>query len=87
MLGIRGGEPDYLSLSGVFSMLSIGQKFPQFSLTGVVSSDLKNAFQPFTQDSFQGKWQVVFFWAQGLHVRVPNRDCRVRQARQGIQGP
>ena len=40
-------------------MLSIGQKFPQFSLTGVVSNDLKNAFQPFTQDSFQGKWQVA----------------------------
>ena len=40
-------------------MLSIGQKFPQFSLTGVVSNDLKTAFQPFTQDSFQGKWKIA----------------------------
>jgi len=52
-------------------MLSIGQKFPQFSLTGVVSSDLKNAFQPFTQDSFQGKWQVVFFWPKDFTFVCP----------------
>jgi lipoyl-dependent peroxiredoxin subunit C len=58
-------------LSGVFSMLSIGQKFPQFSLTGVVSSDLKSAFQPFTRDSFQGKWQVVFFWPKDFTFVCP----------------
>ena len=52
-------------------MLSIGQKFPQFSLTGVVSSDLKSAFQPFTQDSFQGKWQVVFFWPKDFTFVCP----------------
>ena len=52
-------------------MLSIGQKFPQFSLTGVVSNDLKNAFQPFTQDSFQGKWQVVFFWPKDFTFVCP----------------
>jgi hypothetical protein len=27
-------------------MLGIGQRFPDFSLTGVVSSDLKAGFQP-----------------------------------------
>src|SRR5437773_8672697 len=52
-------------------MLSIGQKFPQFSLTGVVSNDLQNAFQPFTQDSFQGKWQVVFFWPMDFTFVCP----------------
>src|SRR3978361_1851374 len=52
-------------------MLSIGQKFPQFSLTGVVSNDLKNAFQPFTQDSFQGKWQIVFFWPKDFTFVCP----------------
>src|SRR6266403_2833210 len=52
-------------------MLGIGQKFPQFSLTGVVSSDLKSAFQPFTQDSFQGKWQVVFFWPKDFTFVCP----------------
>ena len=52
-------------------MLSIGQKFPQFSLTGVVSNDLKTAFQPFTQDSFQGKWQIVFFWPKDFTFVCP----------------
>ena len=52
-------------------MLGIGQKFPQFSLTGVVSSDLKNAFQPFTQDSFPGKWQIVFFWPKDFTFVCP----------------
>lgn len=36
-------------------MLGIGQKFPAYSLTGVVSNDLEHAFQPFTQDSHPGK--------------------------------
>ena len=52
-------------------MLGIGQKFPQYSLTGVVSSDLKSAFQPFTQDSFPGKWQVVFFWPKDFTFVCP----------------
>src|SRR5438045_8545799 len=43
-------------------MSGVGQRFPQFSLTGVVSSDVHHAFQSFTQDSFPGKWRVVFFW-------------------------
>ena len=43
-------------------MIGIGKQFPRFSLTGVVSNDIKTAFQPFTNDSAPGKWQVVFFW-------------------------
>jgi len=43
-------------------MLGIGQKFPQFSLTGVVSNDQAKAFQPIDTDSYKGKWRVVFFW-------------------------
>ena len=42
-------------------MAGVGQRFPQFSLTGVVSNDVNHAFQSFTQDSFPGKWRVVFF--------------------------
>ena len=52
-------------------MLSIGQKFPQFSLTGVVSNDLKNAFQPVSEGSFPGKWQVVFFWPKDFTFVCP----------------
>ena len=52
-------------------MSGIGQKFPAFALTGVVSSNLDNAFQPFTQDSFPGKWQVVFFWPKDFTFVCP----------------
>jgi alkyl hydroperoxide reductase subunit AhpC len=52
-------------------MLSVGKQFPQFSLTGVVSNDVKNAFQPFTQDSFHGKWKIVFFWPKDFTFVCP----------------
>jgi lipoyl-dependent peroxiredoxin subunit C len=52
-------------------MLGIGQKFPQFSLTGVVSNDQVKAFQPFTQDSAKGKWQVFFFWPKDFTFVCP----------------
>jgi len=52
-------------------MLSIGQKFPAYSLTGVVSNDLAKGFMPFTNDSFTGKWQVVFFWPKDFTFVCP----------------
>jgi peroxiredoxin (alkyl hydroperoxide reductase subunit C) len=52
-------------------MLSIGQKFPEFSLTGVVSNDINTAFQPFDQTSFAGKWKVVFFWPKDFTFVCP----------------
>jgi lipoyl-dependent peroxiredoxin subunit C len=52
-------------------MLSIGQTFPAYSLTGVVSNDLAKGLQPFTNDSFAGKWQVVFFWPKDFTFVCP----------------
>jgi len=52
-------------------MLGIGQRFPEFALTGVVSNDLDSAFQPITQDSFPGKWRVVFFWPKDFTFVCP----------------
>ena len=52
-------------------MLGIGQRFPDFSLTGVVSSDVKAPFKPLTQDSFTGKWKVVFFWPKDFTFVCP----------------
>lgn len=52
-------------------MLTIGQKFPQFSLTGVVSNDLADAFKAFDQNSHAGKWQVVFFWPKDFTFVCP----------------
>ena len=52
-------------------MLGIGQKFPEFSLTGVVSSELDTAFKAFDQRSFAGKWRVVFFWPKDFTFVCP----------------
>jgi peroxiredoxin (alkyl hydroperoxide reductase subunit C) len=56
---------------GVLGMTGVGQRFPQFSLTGVVSNDVNHAFQSFTQDSFPGKWRVVFFWPKDFTFVCP----------------
>lgn len=70
-------------------MLSVGKRFPEFALTGVVSNDVKSAFQPFTQDSFQGKWKIVFFWPKDFTFVCPTeiaafgkleREFRARDA-------
>jgi lipoyl-dependent peroxiredoxin subunit C len=52
-------------------MSGIGRRFPEFSLTGVVSKDMKQAFQPFTHDSFAGKWKVFFFWPKDFTFVCP----------------
>jgi len=52
-------------------MSGIGQRFPEFSLTGVVSNDMEKAFQSFTHDSFPGKWKVVFFWPKDFTFVCP----------------
>ena len=52
-------------------MLSVGQKFPHFSLTGVVSNDLAHAFKDFDSASHPGKWQVVFFWPKDFTFVCP----------------
>jgi lipoyl-dependent peroxiredoxin subunit C len=52
-------------------MSGVGHKFPQFSLTGVVSNDVQQAFQPFTHESFAGKWKVFFFWPKDFTFVCP----------------
>ncbi len=52
-------------------MTGVGRKFPEFSLTGVVSSDPQQAFQPITHRSFPGKWKVVFFWPKDFTFVCP----------------
>lgn len=52
-------------------MISIGSRFPEFSLTGVVSNDLDSAFQAIDQDTYSGKWKVVFFWPKDFTFVCP----------------
>jgi len=52
-------------------MLGIGQKFPEFSLTGVVGNDIDKAFKPFDSAALRGKWAVVFFWPKDFTFVCP----------------
>ena len=52
-------------------MIGIGQKFPSFALTGVVSNDIKTAFKPFDNRTAAGKWQIVFFWPKDFTFVCP----------------
>ncbi len=52
-------------------MLTIGNKFPEFNLTGVVSSDQKTAFKPINNASYKGKWLVVFSWPKDFTFVCP----------------
>ena len=52
-------------------MLGIGEKFPAYALTGVVSNDPVKAFQDFKSSDQAGKWQVVFFWPKDFTFVCP----------------
>lgn len=52
-------------------MLSVGKKLPNFQLKGVVSSDAKTAFVDINQDTFKGKWLVLFFYPKDFTFVCP----------------
>jgi alkyl hydroperoxide reductase subunit AhpC len=52
-------------------VLSVGDKFPDFSVQGVVSTDPKTAFKDFTQASDASKWKLVFFWPKDFTFVCP----------------
>jgi alkyl hydroperoxide reductase subunit AhpC len=52
-------------------MLTVGESFPQFNLTGVVGLDPKTAFEEISNESYPGKWKVVFFWPKDFTFVCP----------------
>jgi lipoyl-dependent peroxiredoxin subunit C len=78
-------------------MLGIGDQIPQFEITGVKPGFNKHeengvsAFETLTQDSFEGKWKVIYFWPKDftfvcpteivefakLNTEFADRDCVV----------
>ena len=52
-------------------MLTVGDQFPEFSLKSVVSNDMKTAFIELTNQSYKGKWLVVFFWPKDFTFVCP----------------
>jgi lipoyl-dependent peroxiredoxin subunit C len=52
-------------------MLTVGEKFPQFSVTATVSTNKDKAFQTITDESYPGKWKVYFFWPKDFTFVCP----------------
>ncbi|MDZ4869351.1 MAG: peroxiredoxin [Alphaproteobacteria bacterium] len=52
-------------------MLGVGQKFPDFDLKAVVSTDPKTAFRNIGTNDDTGKWKVVFFWPKDFTFVCP----------------
>ena len=52
-------------------MLGVGKKFPNFNLKAVVSSDMKTAFHDVTNETYKGKWLVVFFYPKDFTFVCP----------------
>ena len=52
-------------------MLTVGDRFPGFSLTAINGTDPKTAFTPASNDSYAGKWLVVFAWPKDFTFVCP----------------
>jgi alkyl hydroperoxide reductase subunit AhpC len=52
-------------------MLTVGDRFPAFSLNSVVSLEPSKEFKTLTQESYPGKWLVVFFWPMDFTFVCP----------------
>ena len=52
-------------------MLGVGQKLPGFKVKATVSSHLKDAFTTISNDSYPGKWLVLFFWPKDFTFVCP----------------
>ena len=52
-------------------MLSVGDTFPQFKLKATVSNDLDKAFIDIDNQTYKGKWLVVFFYPKDFTFVCP----------------
>ena len=52
-------------------MLTVGDKFPEFKVKATVSTDLDKAFIDVNQDTYKGKWKVVFFYPKDFTFVCP----------------
>lgn len=52
-------------------MLTVGDKFPEFSLQACVDLDPDKAFTTIDSSSYPDKWKVVFFWPKDFTFVCP----------------
>ena len=52
-------------------MLTVGDRFPEFRLSSVVSLQHGREFEEITDRTYAGKWQVYFFWPMDFTFVCP----------------
>jgi alkyl hydroperoxide reductase subunit AhpC len=52
-------------------MLGVGHKLPTFNMKATVSTDIKDAFKDVTNETYKGKWLVLFFWPKDFTFVCP----------------
>lgn len=52
-------------------VLGIGEHFPQFSVSSVVSTEKGKEFQTIDNAQIKGKWSVIFFWPMDFTFVCP----------------
>jgi peroxiredoxin (alkyl hydroperoxide reductase subunit C) len=52
-------------------MLTVGDRLPQFSLKATVSENLDSAFTTIDNQTYAGKWLVLFFWPKDFTFVCP----------------
>src|SRR5581483_8031985 len=52
-------------------MLTVGDKFPSFALKAVESGNPNQDFPTVTNETYAGKWLVVFFWPKDFTFVCP----------------
>ena len=60
-------------------MIKIGEKFPRFSLTGIISNDINKAFTKINEKSYPNKWLVIFFWPKDFTFICPTEIAEFGQ--------
>ena len=52
-------------------MMTVGDKLPDFALTALVSLEPAREFSTIRQDSYPGKWLVLFYWPMDFTFVCP----------------
>jgi len=52
-------------------MLGVGDKWPQFKVQATVTNDIKDAFIDVDNETYKGKWLVVFFYPKDFTFVCP----------------
>ena len=52
-------------------MKTIGEKFPEFKKTAVISLEAEKEFKTITNSDLKGKWSVIFWWPKDFTFVCP----------------